>query len=44
MTDPKLAATNPMLRVTDLTHRVSLETDTLTILQGSVWKSIGESP
>lgn len=34
MTDPKLAATNPMLRVTDLTHRVSLETDTLTILQG----------
>src|SRR5690554_7262392 len=34
MTDPKLAATNPMLRVTDLTHRVSLETDTLTRLKG----------
>lgn len=34
MTDLSTADTSPMLRVTNLTHRVSLETDTLTILQG----------
>lgn len=34
MTDLSTTETSPMLRVTDLTHRVSLETDTLTILQG----------
>ncbi len=34
MMDPSNTDSNLMLRVTDLTHRVSLETDTLTILQG----------
>ncbi|GGC78725.1 ABC transporter ATP-binding protein [Marinobacter halophilus] len=34
MTDLSTSDTSPMLRVTDLAHRVSLETDTLTILQG----------
>lgn len=34
MTDLSKTDTSPMLRVTDLTHKVSLEADTLTILQG----------
>ena len=34
MTDLSKTDSSPMLRVSDLTHRVSLETDTLTILQG----------
>src|SRR5690554_7567123 len=34
MTDLRKTDTSPMLRVTGLTHKVSLETDTLTILQG----------
>jgi len=34
MTDLSRTDTSPMLRVTDLTHKVSLEADTLTILQG----------
>ncbi|OZB14830.1 MAG: ABC transporter [Marinobacter sp. 34-60-7] len=34
MTDFSKTDTSPMLRVSDLTHRVRLETDTLTILQG----------
>lgn len=34
MTDLSTTDTSPMLRVTNLTHRVGLEIDTLTILQG----------
>ncbi len=34
MTNPNAEPQSPMLRVVDLTHRVRLETDTLTILQG----------
>ena len=34
MTDLSKTDTSPMLRVTELTHKVSLEADTLTILQG----------
>lgn len=34
MTDFTRSETSPMLRVSELTHRVSIETDTLTILQG----------
>lgn len=34
MTNPGMDNSGPMLRVADLSHRVSLETDTLTILQG----------
>jgi putative ABC transport system ATP-binding protein len=34
MTDFRQTDTSPMLRVTGLTHKVSLEADTLTILQG----------
>lgn len=34
MTNPGKTDTDPMLRVSNLTHRVNLETDTLTILQG----------
>ena len=34
MTDFTRRETTPMLRVSELTHRVSIETDTLTILQG----------
>ncbi|HET8850758.1 MAG TPA: ABC transporter ATP-binding protein [Marinobacter sp.] len=34
MTDFSKTDTSPMLRVSDLTHRVRMETDTLTILQG----------
>src|SRR5690606_40788895 len=34
MTDLRKTDTSPMLRVTGLTHKVSLETDPLTILQG----------
>ncbi len=34
MTDFTRSETSPMLRVTELTHTVNLETDTLTILQG----------
>src|SRR5690554_8069858 len=34
MTDLSKTDTSPMLRVTDLTHKVSLEADTLAILQG----------
>ncbi|MDR9424197.1 MAG: ATP-binding cassette domain-containing protein [Marinobacter sp.] len=34
MTDFTRSETSPMLRVSALTHRVSIETDTLTILQG----------
>jgi len=34
MTDFTRSESTPMLRVSELTHRVSIETDTLTILQG----------
>jgi putative ABC transport system ATP-binding protein len=34
MTDFTRSETSPMLRVSELTHRVNIETDTLTILQG----------
>lgn len=44
MTDLSNTDSNLMLRVTDLTHRVSLDTDTLTILQGVSLEINRESP
>lgn len=44
MTNINPDSQSPMLRVNNLTHRVSVETDTLTILQGVTLEINRESP